>query len=85
MKIERQGSMISPNCKMPISKDTQPEMKVSKTAKSTPKWDFSRVSRVKIATIAVGPTGTSLQDPNIVYTKQAINDEYKPYCEFKLL
>lgn len=71
--------MISPNCKVPISKDTQPEMKVNRTAKSGPKCDFCRVSMVKIATMAVGPTGTSLQDPKIVYTKQAMKDEYNPY------
>lgn len=67
--------MNLPNCKTPMSKDTQPEMKVRRTAKSAPKCDFSNVSRVIIAAIAVGPTGTSLHEPNIVYTKQAMNDE----------
>lgn len=72
-----------PKCKIPINKHAQPEMNVKRTAKSGPKSDFCNVSLVKIAIIAVGPTGTSLQDPKIVYTKHAMKDEYKPYCEKK--
>lgn len=64
-----------PNCKMPISKETQPEMKANNTAKSGPRCALCRVSLVMIATIAVGPTGTSLQEPKIVYTKHAMKDE----------
>lgn len=55
-----------PKCKIPINKQTQPEMRVKRTAKSGPKSDFCNVSLVKIAIIAVGPTGTSLQDPKMV-------------------
>ena len=68
--------MTSPNCKMPISMDTQPEMKVRRSTKPGPRWAFCvRVSLVRIAAMAVGPTGTSLQEPRTVYTKQAIKDE----------
>lgn len=60
---------------MPINKETQPEMKHSNTAKSGPRWALCKVSLVRIAAIAVGPTGTSFQEPKIVYTKQAMKDE----------
>lgn len=64
-----------PKCRMPISRETQPETKHSNIAKSGPRWAFCNVSLVRIAAIAVGPTGTSFQEPKIVYTKQAIKDE----------
>ena len=60
-------------------------MKVKRTAKSGPKLDFCNVSLINIAMIAVGPTGTSLQDPKIVYMKDAMKDEYRPYCERRKL
>lgn len=66
---------ILPKCKMPISREMQPETKHNNIAKSGPRWAFCNVSLVKSATIAVGPTGTSFQEPKIVYTKQAIKDE----------
>lgn len=56
-------------------------MRVKRTAKSGSRSDFCNVSLVNIAMIAVGPTGTSLQDPKMVYTKHAMKDEYKPYCK----
>lgn len=81
--MKKQLTVRLPKCKIPINRHAQPEMKVKSTAKSGPKSDFCNVSLVKIAIIAVGPTGTSLQDPRIVYTKHAIKDEYKPYCKIK--
>lgn len=74
-----------PNCRIPISNATRPEMKVKRTAWSKVTWARDNVSRVRIATNAVGPTGTSFEDPNIVYKNGAMNDEYKPFCRVSFL
>jgi putative component of membrane protein insertase Oxa1/YidC/SpoIIIJ protein YidD len=36
-----------------------------------------------IAIMAVGPIVISLQLPRKIYTKQLINDVYRPYCGFR--
>ena len=61
---------------------TQPVRKQRSTAPWAPK--LCRFSLVSIAMMAVGPIGLSLQLPNIVYTKHATNDEYKPYCNTQI-
>lgn len=58
------GEVHLPNWSIPISNSTQPERKQRSTANSGPKlWRFSRV---RIAAIAVGPTGESLHEPKMV-------------------
>jgi hypothetical protein len=63
---------------MPMRSSTQPERKASSTANSAP--SPCRFSLVRMAAIAVGPMAESFTDPNAVYTKHAMKDEYSPYC-----
>lgn len=70
-------SVCPPSCSTPMSSSTQPDRKHSTTASSGGRsWRFSRV---RMAAMAVGPTGESLQEPNTAYTKQAMKEEYSPY------
>lgn len=62
-----------PSWRIPISSSTHPDRKQSKTANSGP--SPCRFSLVRMAAMAVGPMGESLQEPNMVYTKQAMKDE----------
>ena len=69
-------SITKPSRRIPNSEIITPHMKARRMAYSTPKTAYSAV---KIDMIAVGPTVTSLLLPNIIYIKQPINAEYKPY------
>jgi len=69
-------STRNPKPNIPIKSSITPDVNASRTAlcQLPP-----AVWNVNNADIAVGPIGTSLQLPNIIYIKHPINDPYRPY------
>lgn len=69
-------SIMKPNWRTPISISMMPVRNESSTARcQTPPaaWNVSSAAN------AVGPIGTSLHEPMSMYTKQPMNEPYKPY------